>query len=65
MMDQYVCLGCGKRFSDSAARGYKCDNCYKLAERSKQRSMERARRRADDIGVANVRSLLLKGKRSR
>jgi hypothetical protein len=58
-------MSCGARFDESEAHGLKCNDCHKLAERSKQRSVERARHRADavDVGHANLRSLLMKGKR--
>jgi hypothetical protein len=67
MTGRFTCLSCGARFDESLASAYKCAACFERAEDSKQRSVERARRRADDadVGRANLRHMLLKGKRSR
>jgi hypothetical protein len=64
MTGRFTCLSCGCRFEESDASGFKCGDCFKRSEHSKQRSIIRARRRADDVdarqrrGDVNLRSLL-------
>jgi hypothetical protein len=64
-LGRYVCMSCGGRFDTSEARGLKCQECRERSEQSRQRDVEHARRRADavELGRANLRSWLLKGKR--